>query len=229
MTAYRTVVRTADAEQINGISKAMTFWHGTDGKWVYTCPLDEDDWEITCRIREPDDGDRSTWGRESAVAPFVESFHEYCEPVQRLLSLATHVRRYDYFGGSRLQSVVQGSSVVLIGDASHPLSGAFGAGAAFAIEDAWALAAAIGWAFRSNRALDDALALFDRVRSPHYKALYGTLDEIAVAHRESLSRAASAEESILAQIENVSQSRHNWMYYHEVRAFLFASAACFVV
>ncbi len=39
-TCYRTLVRTSDAEKINGLlPKGITFWHGTDKKWVYTCPL----------------------------------------------------------------------------------------------------------------------------------------------------------------------------------------------
>ncbi|KAH7155360.1 hypothetical protein B0J13DRAFT_618816 [Dactylonectria estremocensis] len=216
VTAYRTVVRLADAEQINGLPKAMTFWHGTEGKWVYTCPLGANDWEITCRIGESDDGDRSTWGREASVPGWISAHHEYCEPVQSLLSLATRVKRYDYFGGSRLQRAVDGSSVALIGDASHPLSGAFGAGAAFAIEDAWVLAGAIDWAYKTSRTLEHALALFDQVRSPHYRALYQTLDDIAAANRQSASQAASAEEDILTRVENVSQPKNNWMYYHEV-------------
>ena len=52
-TCYRTLVRTSDAEKINGLlPKGSTFWHGTDKKWVYTCPLAGNGWEITCAIKE---------------------------------------------------------------------------------------------------------------------------------------------------------------------------------
>jgi 2-polyprenyl-6-methoxyphenol hydroxylase-like FAD-dependent oxidoreductase len=57
--------------------------------------------------------------------------------------------------------------VVLIGDASHPLSGAFGSGAAFALEDGWILARAIEYT-RSSGGLKEALDIFDRIRSPYY-------------------------------------------------------------
>lgn len=218
MTAYRAVVKASDVKQINGFSKATVFWYGAEGKWVYTTPLDNHDWEITCRIREADDGDRSTWGREVSVTKFVERLQEYCEPVQQLLSLVTHVKRFDYFGGTRLHSVIKHGSIALIGDASHPLSGAFGAGAAFALEDAHTLAGALHWAASATRSLQDALKLFDSVRSPYYGALYQTMDDIAASHEKTSREAASAEEEIVGRIENVSKPEHNWMLYHDVRS-----------
>ncbi|KAJ3455849.1 hypothetical protein MRS44_017331 [Fusarium solani] len=218
MTAYRAVVKASDVKQINGFSKATVFWYGAEGKWVYTTPLDNHDWEITWRIREADDGDRSTWGREVSVTKFVERLQEYCEPVQQLLSLVTHVKRFDYFGGTRLHSVIKHGSIALIGDASHPLSGAFGAGAAFALEDAHTLAGALHWAASATRSLQDALKLFDSVRSPYYGALYQTMDDIAASHEKTSREAASAEEEIVGRIENVSKPENNWMLYHDVRS-----------
>jgi salicylate hydroxylase len=216
MTAYRAVVRASEAEQINGLSKAMIFWYSTKNGWIYTTPLDDNDWEVTCRIREPDDGDRSSWGKEVSVKKFITLFSEYCEPIQQLLSLVTRVKRFDYFGGRRLDSVVRHGSVALLGDASHPLSGAFGAGAAFAMEDAHVLAGAIRWAASSGRGLDDALRVFDDVRSAHYRNLYQTLDDIAVAHKKTFTEASSVDEEIVGQINNVSSPDRNWMYYHNV-------------
>ncbi|KAF4471759.1 FAD binding domain-containing [Fusarium albosuccineum] len=156
MTAYRSVVKVRDVGRIDGVPKTTVFWYSTDGKWIYTTPLDNNDWEITCRIREADDGNRSTCGKEVSVAEFIKGFQEYCPPVQQLLSLVTQVKRFDYFGGTRLDSVVKYGSVALIGDASHPLSGAFGAGAAFALEDAHVLAGALRWGASSARELHDS-------------------------------------------------------------------------
>ncbi|CVL08011.1 uncharacterized protein FMAN_09662 [Fusarium mangiferae] len=216
MTAYRAVVKVSDVEQINGMPRASVFWYGSEGKWIYTAPLDDEDWEITCRIREADDGDRSSWGKEVSVAKFIEGFQECCEPVQKLLSLVTQIKRFDYFGGTRLHSIVNHNSVALIGDASHPLSGAFGAGAAFALEDARTLAGALSWAASSAKGLKDALDLFDSVRSPYYCALYQTIDDIASSHEKAFHKAASVEEEIVGRIENVSKPERNWMYYHDV-------------
>ncbi|KAM0293772.1 hypothetical protein ACHAO9_001458 [Fusarium lateritium] len=216
MAAYRTVVKVSDVEQINGLSRASVFWYSTNGKWIYTAPLDDKDWEITCRISEADDGNRSTWGTNISVAKFLEGFREYCEPVQQLLSLATHVQRFDYFGGGRLDSVVNHGSITLIGDASHPLSGAFGAGAAFALEDAYTLAGVLRWAASSARCLEDALNLFDSVRSPYYCALYKTMDDTAALHEKTTAEDRSVEEEIVGRISNVSKTENKWMYYHDV-------------
>ena len=57
---------------------------------------------------------------------------------------------------------------MLIGDASHPLSGAFGSGAAFALEDGWILARAIEYARSPAKSLESALEIFDEIRSPYY-------------------------------------------------------------
>ena len=71
------------------------------------------------------------------------------------------------------------------------LSGAFGSGAAFAFEDAYVLSQAIGEVLRDGRPLASALAVYDTIRAPHYKALYEILDgnaesakEVAAAHPE---------------------------------------------
>ncbi|KAF7555088.1 hypothetical protein G7Z17_g2442 [Cylindrodendrum hubeiense] len=215
LTAYRALVRSSDAEQINGLAKAAIFWYGIGGDWVYTCPLNETDWEITGRFREPDVSDRSSWGRDVDVAVFAAHFAGYCEPLQQLLSLVTSVKRYDYFGSSRLETVVNEGNTVLIGDASHPLSGAFGAGAAFALEDANTLAGALRWAGDRSCRLKDALRLFNEVRSAHYKALYQTLDDVAARRQRISTEKLSEEKHIVAQVENVSQERHTWMYYHD--------------
>ncbi|KAJ3538983.1 hypothetical protein NM208_g5670 [Fusarium decemcellulare] len=141
----------------------------------------------------------------------MAAYRSVVKPVQQLLSLVTRVKRFDYFGGRRLDSVVKYGSVALIGDASHPLSGAFGAGAAFALEDAHVLAGALGWAASSTRDLHDALRLFDSVRSPHYRALYQTMDTIAASQEETSRKATSVEEEIVGRIENVSKPEHNWI------------------
>lgn len=75
---------------------------------------------------------------------------------------------------------------MLIGDASHPLSGnvyinsdvqkllisagAFGSGAAFALEDGWILARAIEHT-RATGGLPAALEIFDAIRSPYYSRM----------------------------------------------------------
>lgn len=216
-TAYRTLARTSDAMKINGIPREVVFWHGTDGKWVYTCPLGGDDIEITARIKEPGGQERASWGRDVSVSHFIDNFREFCPPVWQLLGLVTYVQQFDYFAGPRLDTAVSSDGLaVLVGDASHPLSGAFGAGAGFALEDAYVLGGAIEWAVSAERPLADALKLFDDVRTPHYNALYSVLDGFAAADAQLLRRGLKPDEEIEARIEALWGQKHQWMYYYKV-------------
>jgi salicylate hydroxylase len=49
-----------------------------------------------------------------------------------------------------------------------------GAGAGFALEDAYVLTRSILWADEQSLALRDGLELFDKVRGPHYRRLVGS-------------------------------------------------------
>lgn len=101
-------------------------------------------------------------------------------------------REFSAFAGPRLQRLTGWDNVVLIGDASHPLSGpskpfhllsttkaktygsvigAFGSGAAFALEDGWILAQAIKHTRSFPRPIEEALAIFDQIRSPYYRRM----------------------------------------------------------
>lgn len=95
----------------------------------------------------------------------VDTFADFCPPIQQLHGLVTDLQQFDYFAGPRLETVIGLAAVALIGDASHPLSGAFGVGAGFALEDAFVLGASIDWAVSTGGTLADALKLFDDVRS----------------------------------------------------------------
>ncbi|KAF4119338.1 salicylate hydroxylase, partial [Geosmithia morbida] len=218
-TAYRTLVSASEASKINGLPRQPIFWHGTDGKWAYTCPLGGDDWEITCSVKEPDGDARSSWGKKGNLQHFVSLFSEMCTPMQRLLGLATYVEQYDYFAGSRIDTVVSQDSIALIGDASHPLSGAFGAGAGFALEDAYVLGRAVSWAAEEGRPLGEALRILDDVRSPHYKALYEVLDEFAKVEKDLRSRSPrlDASSEIDERISGRWSANSGWMHHYRVR------------
>lgn len=48
------------------------------------------------------------------------------------------------------------------------ITGAFGSGAAFALEDGWILARAIEYTRAHDQSLPEALEIFDEIRSPYY-------------------------------------------------------------
>ncbi|KPM43908.1 hypothetical protein AK830_g2582 [Neonectria ditissima] len=217
-TAYRGLARTSDALKTNGLEKAVIFWHGTGSKWIYTCPLGGDDLEVTVRIKEPyiDGEERVSGGQEASIRPVQDAFSgELSPPLRQLLNIVDRVQQFDFFAGPRLGSIVQHGSIALIGDASHPLSGAFGAGTGFALEDAYVLGGALEWAVEQGKPVSAGLEVFDRVRSPHYEALYGVLDQYGVAEGELASLGLSPQDEIKVRIDKVWNAEHDWMYYYQ--------------
>ncbi|KAK7393955.1 hypothetical protein QQX98_013259 [Neonectria punicea] len=218
--AYRGLARTSDALKINGLKKAVIFWHGTGSKWIYTCPLGG---EVTVRIKEHhiDGEDRVSWGREASIRPVQDAFQdELSPPLQQLLEIVDRVQKFDLFAGPRLGTIVQHGSVALIGDASHPLSGAFGAGAGFALEDAHVLGGALEWALENGKPSSAGLDIFDQVRSPHYEALYGILAQYGAAEEELASLQLDAQKEIEFRVGKVWNAENDWMYYYQADTVL---------
>lgn len=162
--------------------------------------------EITCAIKEAGGEERSSWGKPASVTHFQNIYSELCQTVRQVLGLVDAVDQYDYFAGPRLKSLISHGNIVLIGDASHPLSGAFGAGAGFALEDAYTLGEAIGWAAARGRPYADALTVFDELRSPHYKALYDILDAYSDNEVKIARQNPTPEDEIRMRI------KYNWNY-----------------
>lgn len=76
-----------------------------------------------------------------------------------------------------------------MGDSSHALSGAFGSGAGFAMEDGWVLAQALR---RFGNDTTKALPLFNKVRVPYYHRMYTHLADAAATRAVKLRDLAAA-------------------------------------
>jgi salicylate hydroxylase len=148
-----------------------------------------------------------------------KNFHK---PLQDLFAPAPSIQRYAAFAGSRLPTVTSKyGNIALIGDASHPLSGAFGAGAGFALEDAYTLVQSLVWAharFQPKQSIAEGLELFDGVRSPHYRRLYDVLDGfkgmndgLADPHVEF-----NGDEEVAILVATNWARRHNWIYDYAI-------------
>lgn len=138
-------------------------------------------------------------------------------PIQELLALPSKVQQYALFAGPRLPTVVFPKlATALIGDASHPLSGAFGAGAGFALEDAWTLAKSLKWAHDHSGSIKDALNLFDTVRSPHYSALYSVLDQFKKTDDWLQTAGLGWDDEVKARTDNTWSDKHSWIYNYDV-------------
>jgi salicylate hydroxylase len=186
---------------------------------VYTCPLGDDDFEVTARISRPKEGEeRVSWGQPFNLHTLLHEFSDFCLPIRQILRLAAEGETQEcaLFSGPHLQRMVSHSSVAFVGDASHPLVGKFGAGAGFALEDVHALTKALDWAWSRERPLVDALELFDSIRSPHYKRLYGVLESYAVIKAAIREEGLSVDEEIEERVKRISLASQSWIYYYEI-------------
>ncbi|CEN62809.1 hypothetical protein ASPCAL09438 [Aspergillus calidoustus] len=214
--AYRGLIPTEKIPAIPGFPDAVTFWHGPRD-WVYTCNLRHGVYELTCNADVPNDGGRVSWGEEASLEEFRRPWKDFGPLVQQIIGLATDVQRFALFAGPRLESVVSRDSIALIGDASHPLSGAFGNGAGFALEDSYVLARAVEWAYERGHTLSRGLDLYDRVRSPHYQAMYAILDAFKKSDAELGRSNLSFDEGTAHTIRGKWGREYGWLYDYDVQ------------
>ncbi|KAH6888162.1 hypothetical protein B0T10DRAFT_538865 [Thelonectria olida] len=219
-SAYRTIINKQTAQAIEGIPNASTFWQNLGGRYVFTSPLGNDDFEVTARISRPSEGqEHVSWGRPFDFSTLVSEYDEFTEPVRKVVALAAATggtQEFALFSGPRLDSVIALDSIALIGDASHPLSGAFGAGAGFALEDVYALTKTLEWAWKGGKGLTAALNVYDKIRSPHYGDLYDVLDWYAGIGAEIKAEGLSVDDEIEQRVKRTTGKKGSWMYHYEV-------------
>ncbi|KAH8894145.1 FAD/NAD(P)-binding domain-containing protein [Thozetella sp. PMI_491] len=218
-TAYRTIVSKAKVKEIDGIPWAPVFWKHVSGLYVFTCPLGNDDFEVTARIRrQKDASEQVSWGKPFDFHTLLHEFDDFCIPIRQILRLAAdgETQEFALCSGPRLQCVVSHGNIALIGDASHPLSGNFGSGAGLALEDVYALARVLEWSWSRERTLADALEMFDAIRSPHYMKLYRAMDRFASIKAGLREEHLSLDEEIAERVKRISLASEQWMYHYEI-------------
>ncbi|OTA95500.1 hypothetical protein M434DRAFT_202701 [Hypoxylon sp. CO27-5] len=218
-TVYRTIVNKTEVEKIDGIPWAPIFWKHTSGLYVYTCPLGDDDFEVTARILRPKEGQEPvSWGQPFDLHTLLHEYDDFCSPVRQVLGLAAEgeTQEFALFSGPRLKRIVSHGNIAFIGDASHPLLGNFGSGAGFALEDVYTLTKALNWAWQRERPLTEALELFNSIRTPHYERLYKVLDKFAAIKAALRMEDLSVDDEIAERVKRISLASESWMYYYEI-------------
>jgi salicylate hydroxylase len=206
-------------EKINGIPWAPVFWKHVSGLYVYTCPLGNGDFEVTARIRRPSEGEeRASWGRPFDFHTLLHEYDDFCLPIRQILRLAAEgeTQEFAMFSGPRLKRIVSHGNTALIGDASHPMCGNFGAGIGFALEDVYTLARALNWAWSRDLPLADALEMFNSTRSPHYAHIYKDLETFAAIKATLREEDLSVDEEIKKRVERISDASEPWMYHYRI-------------
>ncbi|OCF43458.1 salicylate hydroxylase [Kwoniella heveanensis CBS 569] len=216
--AYRTLIPQSAVAHIPHLPRASTFWHTKDTH-VYTDFLDNGLFEIATRAFESDEeGNKVSWGHKVPREKVVHHYQGYCEAIRQVIATPDEWLEFAMFGGPRLESVISNGRIALLGDASHPLSGAFGSGAAFAFEDAYVLTKALEYTHSRGQPIGEALRLYDEVRSPHYKGLYAILNSFGKNAKEieAISPPLELNELINETTRRNWTASNEWIYKYDV-------------
>ncbi|EJT99011.1 FAD/NADP-binding domain-containing protein [Dacryopinax primogenitus] len=217
--AYRVIIPQADVARVPDIPPCACFWH-TPTTHVYTNPLDEGKFEIATRALESDeDASKASWGQDATPEQVVKHYDEYNPTIRAIVAAPKSWLSFALFGGPRLESVIHNGCMALIGDAAHPLSGAFGAGAAFALEDAYILMTTLGYARSHNKTQTWALEVFDQIRGPHYEKLFHILNTYGNVNKEVFAAEPplSASDLVRTRLEkNNAAASTGWIYKYDI-------------
>ena len=125
-------------------------------------------------------------------------------------------REFAAFAGPELPTLTHwDNKIVLVGDSSHALSGAFGSGAGFAMEDGWVLAQALK---SCNNNVDQALPLFDKLRLPYYSRMYAHLDAESKKRSLTMSRIVSPphDDRVRNKLIKAGGQDMSWIYGNDI-------------
>lgn len=126
-------------------------------------------------------------------------------------------REFAAFSGPELSNLTAwDDKIVLVGDSSHALSGAFGSGAGFAMEDGYILAKALEY-FRND--VHRALPLFDAIRLPYYSRMYEHLAGEAQKRTiklKDLGEDASYDDQVRVKIIKGGGGDMSWIYQNNI-------------
>lgn len=188
---------------------------------MFTCPLGNDDFEVTARIcRSREEGQAVSWGRPFDLRTLLHEYDDFCLPVRQILQLAAEqhsTQEFALFSGPRLPRVVSPhGNIALIGDAAHPLLGNFGVGAGFALEDVYTLTRTLSWALSQDKPVADALNVFNAIRSPHYRRVYKELGRFDVIKSDLQEQDLSVDEYIDEVVKGLSRASTSWMYDYDI-------------
>jgi salicylate hydroxylase len=198
-----------------------TGWWHLPTSHVWFSPVGEGLSEIAAReYQDPEihGASKAAWG-VPVTNEYVEShFTEYLPQIQAAIKAIPtgDWREFAAFAGPELSHLTAwNNKIVLVGDASHALSGAFGSGAGFAMEDGWILAQSLA---HFNNDLSKALPLFDDIRLPYYARMYAHLDEMKLKRTEGLKQIGTPteEDKVKAKVIGTGGKDMSWMYQNNI-------------
>jgi len=115
-------------------------------------------------LSHPSDTDPSTWCQDTVLDEMKQHFSDWDPRLLKVISLITTTLKWPLLSGVPLPNWLSRSSTLLIlGDAAHPMVPYMSSGAAMAVEDGAALAEILA-IITSKHQLPAALKAFEKVR-----------------------------------------------------------------
>ncbi|POS77046.1 hypothetical protein DHEL01_v204563 [Diaporthe helianthi] len=220
-TIWRCLIPLESVDHLS-ITKYTVFHHGP--RKMFKCSVmstqDEVDegkglWEMTLRSYEDPaqaSGKKYSWGIPATNERVASHFTAFSSEIREAIDQVPEGtwKEFSAFSGPRLQRVVANGNTGIIGDASHPLLGALGTGAGFAMEDGWLLAQMLEFYVNRHqndkvRAVQESLDFFDATRSPYYHRIYDVLD---AKTKDGKIDYAAWSPTLGGPL--------NWIYFHDV-------------
>ncbi|CAO2658838.1 Nn.00g065610.m01.CDS01 [Neocucurbitaria sp. VM-36] len=221
-TIWRTLLPWNDVKGLDPRFEFTAWWH-TPTTHVYFSPVGDDLWEIAARAwHDPatHSASKVSWGVPVDNAHVESHFTEYLPQVREALSRVPPGgwREFAAFAGPELDTLTAWhNKIVLVGDSSHALSGAFGSGAGFAMEDGWILVQSLSY-FANNPS--KALPLFNKIRLPYYSRMYAHLASEAKRRAKKLKTLGdpSFDERVASNIITDGGVDMSWIYENDISA-----------
>lgn len=215
--AWRATVR-ADSVSDFDVPQGPCVWAGA-GKHAVTYPIRGGTLLNFVGVVEQDGWEIESWTEQAPKEEALKDFHGWSPLVQHILNQAEVHHRWALFDRAPLSNWTSGS-IVLVGDACHPMLPSLAQGACQAIEDAWVLAEHVDRVGDDLSDLPTALEAYEAVRKPRTtKVQNGARKMLRLFHHRNpiIAFFAYTPLWIIGRLAPSMFLRRNaWIYSHDV-------------
>ena len=224
---FRSVFPLSHVSHIKDLpGEANHFW-GPD-RTLFVSPLGKDLFTVVGSYQsDPDAPDapykNATWDQEGDVGVLRELYKDWSPLTRAIIDATPYTRIYPNTAGHGLDTWIFGDGrVTLAGDAAHAHGGAFAAGGSLALDDAWALAAAIRHVFPDSATtlptsseVAFAWELYEETRKAHTDKVIRVVHE---GNKKKVERQGTTESDEQLRARMISRGDVSWLHEHDVEA-----------
>lgn len=219
-TIWRALLPRRELKSFDERFDTTAWWH-LPNSHVFFSPVGQELSEIAAReFQDPAvfSASKSTWG-VPVSNEYVESrFKDYLPKIQEAIAAVPQGlwREFAAFSGPELSKLTAWNNrIALVGDASHALSGAFGSGAGFAMEDGYIIAKCLAY-YKND--LNKALPLFNEIRVPYYARMYKHLQDQEMQRAVGLGQLETPTEQdrVRNKINGAQAGDMRWIYENDI-------------